>query len=245
MARAPPERAALRGGARLEVPRAGVGFRKYRPGPPRGGVAGVPRRRVIVLHKGSVYTGLAVGVEASTEWTSGDGSSRCRGSRSLRTSSATMTWPSSTVGGRLFDDCRKRIAAAPMRMPAVNTHPTVKPAPSTWSPSEAPRELDDDAAAASPSSSAFFLAPSAYQSSASSSKPQKVMSSSLFRRFRHSFILKQTSPSALSRTVYFGHWHAGTHCSVQTSSDFSPQTFSQAVPQSNQTLSPAHAWLAS
>merc|ERR1719426_662547 len=107
---------------------------------------------------------------------------------------------------------------------------------------------DDDTAAASPSSSASFLrffASSADQSSPSSSKPQKIMSSSSFRRLRHSFMRRQTSPSALSRTVYFGHWHADTHCSVQTSPDFSPQTFSQAVPQSSQTRSPGHAWLAS
>merc|ERR1719311_1831319 len=130
-----------------------------------------------------------------------------------------------------------------MRMPARSTQPSVMPAPSTCKPFELFE--DDDAAALPLSSSAFFLAPSSYQSSASSSKPQNALSSSSFRRFRHSFILRQTSPSALSRTVYFGHWHAGTHCSVQTSSDFSPQTFSHAVPQSSQTRSPAHAWLAS
>merc|ERR1719263_1133511 len=108
----------------------------------------------------AVYTGLAVGVEASTE---GNGSWRSvralgRGDRSLRTSSATMTWPSSTVGGGRRFACRKRIAAAPIRMPAVNTHPTVKPAPSTIGPSEVLDDDDEPVASCSSSSSAAFFA---------------------------------------------------------------------------------------
>ena len=134
MARAPPERPRFTAERVSEMPRAGVGFRKHRSRR-FGGACGRA-----VSHK-RCWSGRAVGVPGPA--------------RGPETSSATMTWPSSTVGGRLFDDCRKRIAAAPIRIPATSsTQPSVMLAPSASGLS-----LDDDdepVAPCSSSSSAFL-----------------------------------------------------------------------------------------
>ena len=146
-----------------------------------------------------------------------------------------MTRPSSTGGGRLFA-CRRRIAAAPMRMPATSTQPAScwrrRPAV-YWTTTTSPK-----APGSSSSSAAFALLRVV-------GVPRRLHRSPRRSRRRRPFVVSDTPSFANKRRPPLQHRIfralARRRTAPRASSIFSPQTFSQAVPQSHHTLSPGHA----